>query len=82
MRERFSVTTLMFLVFLFLSALAWRTRWRWRVVAVTALYPLVQSFAAVYTGNHYVVDLFAGYAFAAAAMFGVRAIWRRRGLPE
>ncbi len=71
-----------FLVFLFVSALAWRTRWRWWVVAATAVYPLVQSFAAVYTGNHYVVDLFAGYAFAAAAMFGVRAIWRRRGLPE
>jgi hypothetical protein len=52
------------------------------MVAVTALYPIVQSFAAVYTGNHYVVDLFAGYAFAAAAMFGVRAFWRWRGLPE
>jgi membrane-associated phospholipid phosphatase len=71
-----------FLVFLFISTLFWKSRWRWRVVAVTALYPLAQSFAAVYTGNHYVVDLVIGYAFAAAAMFGVRAVWRWRRLPE
>jgi membrane-associated phospholipid phosphatase len=71
-----------FLVFLFISTLFWRSRWRWPVVVVTALYPIAQSFAAVYTGNHYVVDLVIGYAFAAATMFGVRALWRRRGLPE
>ena len=70
-----------FLVFLFLATLAWRTRWRWLALA-GVLYPLAQSFAAVYTGNHYVVDLVIGFAYAAAALFGVRWLWRRRGLPE
>ena len=46
------------------------------------LYPLAQSFAVVYTGNHYVVDLFIGYVYAAAALAGVWWFWRRRQLPE
>jgi membrane-associated phospholipid phosphatase len=69
-------------MFLFVATLVWHTRWRWPAVFGSALYVLVQSFAAVYTGNHYVVDLLIGYAFAAAAVFGVRAFWRRLGLPE
>ncbi|HEX6700505.1 MAG TPA: phosphatase PAP2 family protein [Gaiellaceae bacterium] len=70
-----------FLVFLFVAMLAWRTRWRW-TVPVLALYPLLQSFAVVYTGNHYVVDLLIGFAYATAAIFAVRWFWRRRGWPE
>jgi membrane-associated phospholipid phosphatase len=70
-----------FLVFLMVSSLLWRTRRRWLWIAAAALYPAAQSFAVVYTGNHYVVDLLIGYAFAAAAFFGVRAVWRRRRLP-
>lgn len=69
-----------FLVFLFLAVLVWKTRWRWALVPA-ALYPLAQGFAVVYTGNHYVVDLLVGWAFAAAALLAVRAYWRRRGLP-
>jgi hypothetical protein len=71
-----------FLVFLFVAALAWRSRWRWHVTALAALYPLVQSFAVVYTANHYVVDIMIGFAYATALYFGVRALWRRLGLPE
>jgi membrane-associated phospholipid phosphatase len=71
-----------FFLFLFVATLVWRTRWRWPAILVAGLYPMAQSFAAVYTGNHYVVDLLIGYAFAAAAVFGVRAFWRRRGWPE
>jgi membrane-associated phospholipid phosphatase len=71
-----------FLIFLFAATLAWRTRWRWPVIAIAALYPLAQSFAAVYTANHYVVDLLIGFAYATAALFGVRWAWRRLGLPE
>ncbi len=71
-----------FLVFLFAATLAWRTRWRWQVVAVAALYPIAQSFSAVYTGNHYVVDLLIGFAYAAAALAGVLWLWRRLGWPE
>jgi membrane-associated phospholipid phosphatase len=71
-----------FLVFLMLAALAWRSRYRGVVLATAAVYPLLQSFAVVYTGNHYVVDLLAGYAVAAAAFFGVATLWRRLGLPR
>jgi hypothetical protein len=70
-----------FLVFLFVAMLIWRTRWRW-LIPIAALYPLLQSFAVVYTANHYAVDLLIGFAYAAAAIFGVRWFWRRRGWPE
>jgi len=69
------------LIFLFLVTLAWQSRRRGLLIGLAALYPLAQSFAAVYTGNHYVVDLLIGDAFAAAAVLGVRAFWRRRGWP-
>jgi membrane-associated phospholipid phosphatase len=71
-----------FLCFLFVVTLAWKTRWRWVALGVGAIYPLAQSFAVVYTGNHYVIDLLLGYAYASAALAGVWWFWRRRGLPE
>jgi membrane-associated phospholipid phosphatase len=71
-----------FLCFLFVVALAWKTRWRWRALALGLIYPLAQSFAVVYTGNHYVVDLAIGYVYAAAALVAVYAVWRRFRLPE
>ena len=46
------------------------------------LYPAVQSFAVVYTANHYVVDLLIGFVYATAVFFGVRWFWRRMGWPE
>jgi hypothetical protein len=70
-----------FLVFLFVATLAWHSKRRW-LVAVAALYPIAQIFAVIYTGNHYVVDIAIGCAYAAAALFGVRWGWRRLGLPE
>ena len=70
-----------FLVFLFIATLVWDTRWRW-TAAVAFLYPVLQSFAAVYTGNHYVIDLLIGFVYATAALFGVRWFWRRMGWPE
>lgn len=70
-----------FLVFLFIAALFWRTRWRAPVVCIAALYPALQSFAAIYTGNHYVVDLVIGYGYATAGYFGVLYVWRRLRLP-
>lgn len=70
-----------FLIFVFVATLAWQKRHRWRLIGLAALYPLAQSFAAVYTGNHYVVDLLIGDAFAVAAVVAVRAFWRRRGWP-
>ena len=70
-----------FLVFLFVTALFWRTRWRVPVLCIAALYPALQSFAAIYTGNHYVVDLVIGYGYATVAYFGVLYAWRRLRLP-
>jgi len=71
-----------FLVFLFLAALAWHTPWRRIVVPLALLYPLLQSFAVVYTGNHYVVDLLIGFVYATAAVLAVDWVWRRRGWPR
>ena len=68
-------------MFLFLAMLVWNTRWRW-TVALAFLYPVVQCFAAVYTGNHYVIDLLIGIVYATAAFVGVRWFWRRMGWPE
>jgi membrane-associated phospholipid phosphatase len=70
-----------FLVFLFVVTLAWRTRWRWLALGAGVLYPALQSFAVVYTGNHYVVDLLLGYLFATGAFLGVRWFWRRLAFP-
>jgi membrane-associated phospholipid phosphatase len=36
------------------------------------------AFALVYTGEHYVSDVLVGWAYAAAAYFGVEALARRR----
>jgi PAP2 superfamily protein len=49
---------------------------RWR--PLLAAYPLAMAFALVYTGEHYVSDILVGWAYAAAAYFGVEALARRR----
>jgi membrane-associated phospholipid phosphatase len=71
-----------FLCFLFVVTLLWKTRWRWVALGLGVLYPLAQSFAVVYTGNHYVIDLLIGYLYAAAALAAVTVFWRRLRLPE
>jgi membrane-associated phospholipid phosphatase len=70
------------LCLLFVAAFVWRRRWRWYVIVPAALYPLVLSFARVYSGDHYVIDLLAGYAYAVAAFLLVGWYWRRNQLPE
>jgi membrane-associated phospholipid phosphatase len=70
------------LIFLFISTLAWRTRWRWWAIVPAAAYPIIQSIAVVYTGNHYVVDLLIGFCYAVGAFYGVLRFWRWRGWPE
>ena len=71
-----------FLIFLFVATLAWRAGRRRLTIGLAALYPALQSFAVLYTGNHYVVDLLIGFAYAGAAFLGVQWCWRRLGLPE
>jgi len=70
------------LCFLFVAALVWRRRWRWYVIVPAAFYPLVLSFARVYSGDHYVIDLLAGYAYAVGSFMLVGWYWRRNQLPE
>jgi undecaprenyl-diphosphatase len=70
-----------------LVLLAWRTRWRWPVVAVMAPFVLLVGMSRVYLGVHFPSDILAGWAAAsiwAAAVFlvvfrGRRHPWRRRG---
>lgn len=56
-------------------------RWGWLAVA----YPLAVAFAVVYMGEHYVVDVLAGWLYGASAFAAVWVVperWRRwRGAP-
>ncbi|HST24718.1 MAG TPA: phosphatase PAP2 family protein [Gaiellaceae bacterium] len=69
------------LCFIFVATLVWNRRWRWWAIVPAAFYPLALSFARVYTGDHYVVDLLAGYVYAVAAFLVVGWYWRRHDLP-
>jgi membrane-associated phospholipid phosphatase len=50
-----------------------RSPWRWAIL----LYPVAMGLALVYLGEHYVIDLVAGVAYAIAVHGGVGA-WERR----
>lgn len=52
-----------------------RSSWRWLLLA----YPLVMSFTLVYYGEHYVIDIIAGFALAGAVLLACDAWERRRG---
>jgi membrane-associated phospholipid phosphatase len=72
-----------FLVFLTIASLLLRRRgrFRWPLVALCSLYPLLQALAVVYTGNHYVIDIVIGFVFASAAFVVTNRFWKRLGLP-
>jgi membrane-associated phospholipid phosphatase len=62
------------LVAIFIAARI-RSRWKW----LLACYPLAMGVALVYLGEHYVIDLIAGVAYALAVHFGMNRweAWRR-----
>lgn len=63
----------------------WRVypRWGW----ATVLYPIGMAFAVVYPGEHYLIDIIAGWLYAIVAFALVwgglgRGLWRRLPLPR
>ncbi len=44
------------------------------------LYILAMTFTLTYGGEHYIVDAFFGWAYAAGAVYGVAWVFRRRGV--
>lgn len=63
---------------LLFSLYLWRFVPRW-ARPVLAVYPLAMAWALVYTGEHYVVDCVAGWAYALVIFFAVEAWFARRG---
>jgi hypothetical protein len=49
--------------------------------ALLVLYILAMTFTLTYGGEHYIVDAFLGWAYAAVAVYGVARVFRRRGVP-
>lgn len=45
------------------------------------VYILAMTFTLTYGGEHYIVDAFLGWAYAAVAVYGVAWVFRRRGVP-
>jgi membrane-associated phospholipid phosphatase len=72
-----------FLVFLAVASVLLRHggRFRWPLIAVAFSYPLLQALTVIYTGNHYVVDIAIGFAFAYGAFVATNRVWRKLGLP-
>jgi membrane-associated phospholipid phosphatase len=60
--------------------IAGRIRSRWRYLA--ALYPVAMGYTLVYTGEHYVLDIVAGIAYALAAHAALNWWERRRAVPD
>lgn len=54
-----------------LVLLAWRTRWRWWVLALMVPFVLMVGASRIYLGVHYPSDILAGWAAALAWVFGV-----------
>jgi PAP2 superfamily len=54
----------------------WKSAPRWRGVLVA--YTLAMALTLIYTGEHYVIDIFLGWTYAAAVYFGVSALLDRR----
>jgi hypothetical protein len=53
---------------------------RWRVAMV--IYIVAMTFTLTYGGEHYVVDAFVGWAYAAVAVCGVAWLFRRNHVPQ
>jgi membrane-associated phospholipid phosphatase len=61
---------------LMMMLLFWHKGWKWRIPF--GLYALAMGTALVYTGEHFVVDVFAGWAYALIVYFLASRFWRWR----
>jgi len=61
---------------LMMMLLFWHRGWRWRIPF--GLYALAMGLALVYTGEHFAVDILAGWAYALVVYFACSRWWRRR----
>ncbi|GAB3383217.1 phosphatase PAP2 family protein [Lysobacter fragariae] len=65
-----------------LGLLAWRTRWRWVLVATMAAFTLLVGMSRLYLGVHYPSDVIAGWAAGAAwAVASFLLVFRDGALP-
>jgi membrane-associated phospholipid phosphatase len=55
-----------------LTLLAWQTRWRWSVLAISVPFVLLVGLSRVYWGVHYPSDVLAGWAASFAWVIGVK----------
>lgn len=62
-----------------LVILAWRTRWRWPVVAAMAVFVPMVGLSRVYLGVHYPSDIVAGWCAALVWVVGSALLVLRRG---
>jgi membrane-associated phospholipid phosphatase len=66
---------------LLITLYLWRLVPRWARVPL-ALYPAMMTFSLVYTGEHYLVDCVAGWAYATATFLAVNVYFERRAQPK
>lgn len=60
-----------------LVLLAWRTRWRWWMLALVLPFVLMVGASRIYLGVHYPSDILAGWTAALAWVFGVYLVMFR-----
>jgi len=65
---------------LMVTMFTWQRGWVWRILTIA--FTLLVSFAAVYLGHHYVLDLLAGYAVAVGSAWAGVQLGRRLGPRE
>jgi membrane-associated phospholipid phosphatase len=61
---------------LMMALLFWHKGWRWRIPFL--LYAAAMAFTLVYTAEHFVVDILAGWAYALIVYFAATRWWRWR----